>query len=261
MPEVIRSAALYCSTETTAQVSEDWAEGMLRLFAEQGLPVQECSYTNLSRKECGPLPFSKVRASIWRLLKTQSLLSLTLYAHRERESDLFMAWEGCAHIAFPGRIAFVGLPALGGITHGDLLRSLYVESKPMASWVYGISYDYPSSRAPALYAVGIGGGLLPEAGEKLPEDSPKHQDRVGCWFRDRIGPCRHLAGCFRDVYPGSLLSKPHVQGCLPGGQSLLRSGLGTFENIDEDIWLWQIPPTLRSRIRQLLKKAGLLICP
>jgi hypothetical protein len=196
-------------------------------------------------------------------LQERALLNVYLYAHRRQESELLFEWEGSAQLDLKDDcLAYLGLPAARRVTHSDLLRFLYAASKSVARWAYGISYLHPARRGPDLYSFGMTGGVLPSARAKKTEiDTREFKKRVGAWFGELLDTRRHLEGYVRDVFPANLLTEAHVRARLGGRKTLLKSGLGKFEEIDEGVWLWEVPREQLLSAREQLHRAGLLLCP
>ncbi len=141
------------------------------------------------------------------------------------------------------------------------MRVLYAASRSIGGWVYGTGYLHPLDRGPGWYALGMVGPtigpILPHS-ERL-EDSLPYKKRVGQWFREMAGPKRYLSGWFRDVYPANALSERHVNAVV-NEKPLLHSGIGTFSQLGDGMWLWEVPEADIPTARELLRAAGLLIC-
>ncbi len=230
-------------------------------FLDSKIPVKECSFHDTEGRSVGPGPFHCLRDDLRETASRGRLRELSLYAHRQRDDGLLLSWLGCAFAEFPDDLVYLGLAESAGVSVGELARFLYASSKAMADWRYGIGYLHPWDRGPGEYAVGIlghSGPVIPRS--TRPEDSRPHMDRVMRWLDERLGKRRHLQGWFRDVYPVNLLSEAHVKVPVGGGKALLDSGLGTFVQPDERVWLWEVPQETIPQARQALIDAGVLIC-
>jgi hypothetical protein len=191
----------------------------------------------------------------------KSVVSVELNAHHLENEGLSLSWQASANIDLVKGDAYVGVPHTPDDQAPEILRYLYSASKSMTQWRYGITYTHSSWRAPALYAIGMGGGSGPVDNVQRIEDTDEFNNRLSAWWREYTGKRRHLRGLFRDVYPANLLSEKHVQAQLRDARSLLQSGLGIFEQLDPGIWLWQVPSKQIPVARAVLVEAGLLICP
>jgi hypothetical protein len=262
MQEQIVSSALYAAHDPSARISPEWVEAMVA-FLDSKIPVKECSFHDTEGRSVGPGPFHRLRDDIRDTASRGLLCELSLYSHRERDDGLLLSWQGCAFAGeFPSDSVYLGLAESAGVSVGQLARFLYASSKAMAGWRYGIGYLHPWDRGPGQYALGLLGHSGPVVPKSLrPEDSDAYKDRVTRWLHETMGKKRHLQGWFRDVYPVNLLSESHIKAPLQGGTFLIDSGLGTFAQLDDRMWIWELSPEELAAARQALKNASLLLCP
>lgn len=256
----IASAALYGAPAPDVRVSPDWVNGVTA-FLDSKIPLRECSFHDASGRRVGPGPFETLRDDILRTAASGLLTKLSLYAHPNKTRGLMGSWQASGWASLPkNNVLYLGLTESAGVSPGELMRVLYASSRSMGRRAYGIGYFYPWDRGPDLFAIGILGHTGPiSARSERPEDSDSHQDRVGQWLNEMGGPKRYLSGWFRDVYPANALSERHVTAVV-NGKPLLHSGIGTFSQLGDGLWLWEVPEADIPDARELIRAAGLLIC-
>jgi hypothetical protein len=153
----ILCAALYAPESPGARVSRLWLEAIVPYLASK-VPVKECSYYGPNEVHLGRGGFQELQSRLWADVSRGSVVSVELNAHHLESQGLSLSWQGSAIVDLAKGDAFVGIPQPPDDQETNVLRYLYSASKSMARWRYGILYKHSSWRAPALYAVGMGGG-------------------------------------------------------------------------------------------------------
>lgn len=139
----------------------------------------------------------------------------------------------------------------------DYMANLVERISHLTNLTYGIGYTRAFRDGPDLYALGMGTN---------PDYSPEGRraaDRVGAWFRERIGQNRHLLGYLRDVYPLNVISQPHLDmpvNGMPLGEWIRHAAdRGTLRPLAGGAWLWRIEDAQVANVQAELEAAGLLI--
>jgi hypothetical protein len=123
--------------------------------------------------------------------------------------------------------------------------------------VYGIGYQRPFAKGPALYAYGMSAGLGYSGTDRI------EMNRIGAWMRERMAQNRHKNGMLRDIYSLNLLTQTHLD------QEVERHSLhewieetqerGQLVDLGNKQWIWRLPDALIDNVRSSLRSAGLII--
>jgi hypothetical protein len=259
MDEYTVAAALYSEKAPTARVSVQWLESMESCLSGQ-VPIKECDFYGAGCIRLGFGSFKDLRGQLWSAVAAGSVIVVEMHAHHEKDRGLALMADASASIDLDEGNAFLGLPESSSMTEAEVLKYLYSASKGITKWRYGVGFTHATLRAPGLYAIGMAGGSSRDDGVTRFEDSEKFLTGVARWGTERRGERRYLHGFFRDIYYANLLSEEHLQARLRDNTPLYMSGLGSFEQLDPGVWLWELPTEQLAGARAALREVGLMIC-
>jgi hypothetical protein len=139
----------------------------------------------------------------------------------------------------------------------DYMANLVERISHLTNLTYGIGYTRAFRDGPDLYALGMA------TNSEYSPEGMRAADRVGAWFRERIGQNRHRQGYLRDVYTLNVISQPHLEMPVHGtplgewiGQTPHR---GTLRPLAGGAWLWRVDDAQVPCVQAQLEAAGLLI--
>lgn len=188
---------------------------------------------------------SKATQSNWKVAQ--------IYSTRPDYKQLIFGWKACAAMTFEDQTSIVLGWEAGLLDRESLLEKLLL----LTDDCYAIGYRRPFKKGPDVYAYGMASGL--EYGKADMDE----KDRIGAWFRERIGENRHTKGMLRDVFPNNVLMDCHINRKI-GATTLkdwvqLKSGRGCLTNLRSNQWLWDLSEEEIRYVRPVLSKEGLLI--
>jgi hypothetical protein len=224
-----------------------WLEWALRCFTTANIQPDIVS--------CGVTAQKSKKVSIEEAKKVVHgrVCDVGLYATRPGYKQLVFGWRMTADLNMTkGRTAILAWEA-------GLLDSIEI-AKQMAGIfgpVYGIGFQRPFAKGPALYAYGMSAGLGYSGTDRI------EMNRIGAWMRERMAQNRHKNGMLRDVYPLNLLTQVHLD------QEVERHSLhdwiketqerGQLVDLGNKQWIWRLPDASVENVRSSLRSGGLII--
>lgn len=255
MADQILSAALYFDPRSARSVTAEVLDTAVTLLTPSQIPIREFEISGASlfpKPVVYPFP-PKSWKRLQTALVTQHPTSFALYAHATK-TDLPMSWQ--ASVGIDWKAGYVFLGALLDCLRGA--RAVLEEALPLCRLIapcrYGIAFVRSERLDPAGYAHGIVGGFS----ETLQIDDATSL-RIGQWNRELRTSRRYLRGWFRSVYPAQLLSEQHREAPLTDGREVADCGLGTWEEVEEALWCWELSEEELPKAHELLSEAGLLL--
>lgn len=249
--------------DCTCLVLYDWTgEFSFQSFMEWGIDFFSrtdsepnlCSITDSNGKRMdGSL--ASISKRVWQP-SPEWLSSLEMYHTLPDFEQLIFGWDVTAAIIVEEGLRTLWFCAGPNqpMQHFETLLARIAQSVHLT---YGIGYSLPFSAGPTCYATGMVVDCDYTAA------SIAQADRVGSWFRERLGINRHLQGLLRDVYPLNVLSEKHLSQRVES--ATLRewvnrsSERGTLQELPGGATLWTVEPAHEAAVRQTLIQAGLLI--
>jgi hypothetical protein len=253
MTDSTHCAGIYFDPQSSRSISWQVLEDAVRLLSLSSIPIREFEVSGVpafsdESIHSFPQQWDTLRAEV----RKASLTSFRLYAHSSKD-DLPLTWQASVGIDLSDGSVYFGVPEIASNLRLVLLNALEL-TRLVAPPRYGIAYRRSACLAPGLYAI----GMLGRSGGAQPDDDETRL-RITRWFDELRQSRRHLRGWFRSVYPFQLLSELHRKACLVNGQTLAASGLGAWEQISDELWLWELPKEELPKALALLSDSGLLL--
>jgi hypothetical protein len=254
--DLIVSAALYFDPTTADAVPVGWLDGSLELLNLNRVPVhhfETIGAASLDETQIhqGPTDIARLRAA----LAANPVEVVGLWC-RESDTDLAIRRQAVAEINSRYGYAFLGMPIEAGLYMKDILLATHRLTGMVAPPRYGIAYLRRGRFSPLGYAEGFSAPSTHEF--PAPEDLPT-RDRIGRWHTEMVLARRYPFEKFRSVYPVQLLSEAHRAARLDTGRPVADIGLGTWTQLEDGMWLWDLTEGELPFARDALERSGLLI--
>jgi len=254
---VINSAALYFRPQEGGIVPFSWFERVRSgFFDPHHLPIDDFGVWAEGFSEEQAYSFDQNELGLICGLKEGRVRRLGLYNKLSASADASQ-WRAMASLDMVFDMSFFGLDERILPQAGPMLLRTYEICRDVPGIGYGIAYKQFLSKGPECYAAGVGfSSSLADFSEIL-TDSPDHARRRA-WLNEMEGARRYLTGRFRGAYPGNILSGAHMDGLRDKCPRRI-VWPGSFSQIDEDLWLWEVPEAEIPRAEAMLNDADLLI--